>query len=680
MTIDGEEYWTDQTAAVKVPAIAATLIDINGLQTDGTGLVGDRLRVTYTDDLGTPSSIAWYKDGAALISTRADAGALVFTINTNEFGATLNGNDAEDAGDWYAIISDKDGNFYESNHIEIVWKGDIAEMSDVSFSEDTTNSTTFDIAATTEKMILNVTLNKDYTGTFYIFSDTEEDFKKGNAVADAASPAGYATGLATAVVYDTQMTDGAVTASANKAIKYTDVTTGEVSYKIQLKTSTTKDITRGSKYYVVFDQANTDQDDIGGGAQKNANKSELITAPYVTAPAAITVPVLTKTGTGNTAVVTAQAKLFSDSTAETAMGFLKNAASPSTLTDTNAQLGIKMYAVTDAKNENGTSMTNATSVVLGGGQTDSFTITDTNQDIYGVYAVVKTVPGVYGEKSVEIKSDVRAIPADAATSISVGYSKKNPDAVKVSIKALKTSGEIRIGTATRDTNDDTTASNIVKSLLNNEKVLASQTVQKGTTEFTFEDVISGLKDRTNGDTYAAVFVPDSDDFGPVAVKIDTAAAAGVAANANGNDGYLQMKQVQTSYGVTGTTTKQKLNAATNGNGTGLAAKQLATTLIAYDQFGDEMTAISDDLGGAATPAGSTSLTPVNGDSKDQKVVVGIDKTTLAIYADSTDDGGSVGAAKGDVYKYKIEDGWFLTLTCSTAGLQAASEWTVSITN
>ena len=678
MTIDGEEYWTDQTAAVKVPAIAATLIDINGLQTDGTGLVGDRLRVTYTDDLGTPSSIAWYKDGAALISTRADAGALVFTINTNEFGATLNGNDAEDAGDWYAIISDKDGNFYESNHIEIVWKGDIAEMSDVSFSEDTTNSTTFDIAATTEKMILNVTLNKDYTGTFYIFSDTEEDFKKGNAVADGAAPAGYATTLATAVVYDTQMTDGAVTASANKAIKYTEVTTGEVSYKIQLKTSTTKDITRGSKYYVVFDQANTDQDDIGGGAQKNANKSELITAPYVTAPAAITVPVLTKTGTGATAVVTAQAKLFSDSTAETAMGFLKNNASPSTLTDTNAQLGIKMYAVTDAKNENGTSMTNA-SVVLGGGQTDSFTITDTNQDIYGVYAVVKTVPGVYGEKSVEIKSDVRAIPADAATSISVGYSKKNPDAVKVSIKALKTSGEIRIGTATRDTDDDTTASNIVKSLLNNEKVLASQTVQKGTTEFTFEDVISGLKDRTNGDTYAAVFVPDSDDFGPVAVKIDHTATGGAAAGANGNDGYLQMKQVQTSYGVTGTTTKQKLGSATGNGVSGGVAKQLATTLIAYDQFGDEMTAISAALGGAATPAGSTSLTPVNGDSKDQTVVVGIG-TDLKIYADSKDDAGNVGAAKGDVYKYKIEDGWFLTLTCSTAGLKADSEWTVSITN
>ena len=49
-------------------ASVVSLIDEDGLQTDGTAALGDTLAVVFGSEFGTPVAVTWYKDGAVIAS------------------------------------------------------------------------------------------------------------------------------------------------------------------------------------------------------------------------------------------------------------------------------------------------------------------------------------------------------------------------------------------------------------------------------------------------------------------------------------------------------------------------------------------------------------------------------------------------------------------------------------
>ena len=205
--------------ALTVYKEAGKLIDLDGLQTDGTALIGDKLQVTYAADIGTPSQITWYLDGTAMKTISASA-AMGFTFDWQP----------SKAGTCNAVVTNTKGETFTSNSIVVTEQEKAAVLSDTTVTDDY-DTPRIELKNADDKAILTVTMKKNYEGKFYLFEEKEEQYKKSNIFTPTIGD--YSTANADTVTSKDAFKDSKVLAP-KFALKYTDPATHAVSYKFLL--------------------------------------------------------------------------------------------------------------------------------------------------------------------------------------------------------------------------------------------------------------------------------------------------------------------------------------------------------------------------------------------------------------------------------------------------------------
>lgn len=500
--------------ALTVYQEAGKLIDLDGLQTDGTALIGDKLQVTYAADIGTPSQITWYLDGTAMKTISASA-AMGFTFDWQP----------SKAGTCNAVVTNTKGETFTSNSIVVTEQEKAAVLSDT----DTTVTDDYDtprieLKKADNKAILTVTMNKHYGGKFYLFKEKEEEYKKSNIFTPIAGD--YSTAAAVTVTSKDDFKDSKLPAP-NFALKYTDPATHAVSYKFQLNKNTAP--IRGDKYQVVFDQTKISEDDITNAKNTNVNKAGTITIPYVTAPDSVKITTkkssvadpgwkatiyqgenkakwITKYG-AETEATNSYLTLFSAVSADTTSGTI--------------------FGTTDRKVEAGTTQQNNAAQNNPLHAADSY-----------VYAVFTAPKGIYGAGSFKLTSAATELPRPVVKGVKISIPEKGADAKNVTVKfdTLKDASKVYLLTANWNGTVDATANNAVDVFNgDNGKNIEVLDAAKGAPSVTFQDVITRVKDKANGDVYTVVVVPtNTEDY--TTYEVRTAA-----------EGATHVKQTEAKY-------------------------------------------------------------------------------------------------------------------------------------
>ena len=429
------------------------LVDDQGFQEDGTARTTDTLRVSYGSDLGTPSIITWYNDGAVMsIYSLANGNLTQWAFNSDncrsknpvyDAAGVLTGYTELADGEWMVTIENTDGELWTSNTVEVVFEGQ-AVMSDVSIEDDYETSTALvpmnvELTKTTGSAILNVTFNKNYSGTLYLIDSKIEkgiDGHDGNAVAmdgsvnnAAGDPINSIEKALTKVSTRAQLTNKKATAAydgvSSWGIYYED-STGAVHCKFVVDLGGGETVTRGSSYYLVWDQDDVDGDEITATATKDdLNTSDDMVVPYVKAPASIVV-----------------SSFATDSDTVKVDALDENGDKLAWYTDETdgvANQGLdsaKIFKVdTNAKSSSDSSENADTTAVKKG----TYTFT-TAADIPNAYVYVKLVTkaGVFAKDSITLESDLSESARDAMTSMSMKEDDSDPTAAVVEFKGLST--------------------------------------------------------------------------------------------------------------------------------------------------------------------------------------------------------------------------------------------------
>ena len=502
---DGEEATSELTAPVTTDMSAEIkLIDEDGLQPDGTALNTDNLVISYGADLGTPSIIIWYCNGAAktvysLAGGGIDATAFESdTIRANMTGLVL------PAGDWWVTIENTAGDVAVTNVITVA-SDEVAIMSDVSFEDAYGDSATADIiTATPAEVIINVTFNKDYTGTLYLNEVSNDKYEDTEMIGTAATREITLPGDLTKQTKASKFTNKYALGTAGKGIRYVE-SDGTMHAKIVVPGA----VTRGKDYELIFDQDDIIGDELGAKVEKeDLNVSTPATVPYVNAPDSIKV---TKFFNGTeTPEVT-----FYDANDE-AMDWWGNGAS--------IALGgfesVKVFGVdTNAKSADDKGVAPATANIKDGVVTLDM---GTGNGIGKKYAYVKmkTTEGIFAEKTATLESEISETAIAALDSISLKEDDKTPENAVVTIKGLssKAPGTVYILQGeTSDTGADDAATFANIAVKDTKKAIKSAKVDGATTEVKFEDVFSAKQMATaghaaNNDKFVAVYVPDDQEL------------------------------------------------------------------------------------------------------------------------------------------------------------------------
>ena len=573
VTIDDEEY-TDHTDVVKNVAGSITLTDENGLQDDGTALPTDKLVVSYGAWLGTPKYITWYRSGAVVKIASLEA------LGIQQADMVLDGSvTALKAGEYYVVIENTAGDIFTSNSIEVT-EDERAVMTDFAILDSYDTANLPELAAKTDDLVVEVTLNKQYTGQFYLIEAKKTTYKTADMVAAqlnlTSANGGYAT--ANAKKKDSQVTaKAAMTGTPLDYIYYT-AEDGTTHIMFQIAATT---LTRGTDYQLIFDQDEIDSDNIDANASDattsattdNPNITEAFTCPYVEAPESIELSGYTAAGT--TAKVTfynedGDALSWWDAANKTGFeaidiyGVDSNAISVSDVPATVASYAVKEGVVT--VNYTATAKTFA-------------------------YAKATTTKGVFGKDSVTLTSDFAEQLSPAYTKMELGVGSASTTA-KVSFTGLKkaASGTVYILQGDADTTgseNDTFAEIKAKDL---ETAVGSATVEGGSASVEIADVFAGDQLTTAGkgdykNLFVAVFVPDLDD---VYTK---------GYDGNGAGGVYTLKQKATSVKAD----LSHFRVVDDGTDT-----LTIGGLKAYDQFGNLMSEPSANNTAAVTAADSNS--------------------------------------------------------------------------
>ncbi len=112
-----------------------SIIDVMGLQEDGTAIVGDRLRVSYGSSFGTPTAVSWYRNGSVVDTASVGDGV----ANMINFDITP----ALGAGTYKATVV-ADGKTYETNEIIVTTKESQAKITAFSIEDDYTDGCDID--------------------------------------------------------------------------------------------------------------------------------------------------------------------------------------------------------------------------------------------------------------------------------------------------------------------------------------------------------------------------------------------------------------------------------------------------------------------------------------------------------------------------------------------------------
>lgn len=396
--------------ALTVYKEAGKLIDLDGLQTDGTALIGDKLQVTYAADIGTPSQITWYLDGTAMKTISASA-AMGFTFDWQP----------SKAGTCNAVVTNTKGETFTSNSIVVTEQEKAAVLSDTTVTDDY-DTPRIELKNADDKAILTVTMKKNYEGKFYLFEEKEKDYKKGTIFTPRVGVGDYSTAAAATVTSKDDFKDSKVK-GPSFALKYTDPATHAVSYKFLLNKNNAP--IRGDKYQVVFDQTKISEDDITNAKNTNVNKAGTITIPYVTAPAKIA---LTKVAAGTPIELTFQ---DAEGTALTWM----NPAGPA-----DAGATIKVYgniAATTAGATEYHNPANDNNVEKGVHTSGNAAAT---QEHYSATAELEK--GIYGADKINLTAPWKTLASPGAQVVTVEEDTKDATAAKINFTNGRTPGKV----------------------------------------------------------------------------------------------------------------------------------------------------------------------------------------------------------------------------------------------
>lgn len=412
--------------ALTVYKEAGKLIDLDGLQTDGTALIGDKLQVTYAADIGTPSQITWYLDGTAMKTISASA-AMGFTFDWQP----------SKAGTCNAVVTNTKGETFTSNSIVVTEQEKAAVLSDTTVTDDY-DTPRIELKKADDKAILTVTMKKNYEGKFYLFEEKEKDYKKIDIFTPAAGD--YSTAAAVTVTSKDDFKDSKVK-GPSFALKYTDPATHAVSYKFLLNKNNFP--IRGEKYQVVFDQTKISEDDITNVKNINVNKTAgTITIPYVTAPAKIA---LTKVAAGTPIELTFQ---DAEGTALTWM----NPAGPADAGATINVFGNTATTATGATPHNAGNSDVEKGVHKAGNAVAA-------REFYSATAELKK--GIYGADKINLTAPWKTLASPGADVVTVKEDTKDATAAKITFDHVRTPGKVYLakvggGVPPFDPKDNTT--------------------------------------------------------------------------------------------------------------------------------------------------------------------------------------------------------------------------------
>ena len=598
-TETGNEFDSEATDPVKADKSGVfELVDDNGFQVDGTALPTDTLRISYGADLGTPQNVTWYHDGAIMAVYSLNNGNLTqAAFNSNACRSknptvTVAGTVYQELalGTWMATIENTEGELWTSNEVEVALT-DIAIMSDVSI-EDDYDTASVEIAKDTDLAIINVTFNKDYEGTLYLIDSKYEksltDHDDNVADFTSTTGAGSIKDTLTEVKSLANLTNKKATATAtalastSPGIYYEDAT-GALHCKILVDLTGKYDdtgelVTRGNSYYLVWDQADIDGDEITVSAKKDdLNVSDDMVVPYVEAPDSLVVSSFAK---GSTTVKVDALDENGDKLAwmTEAIGSLTG------LGLTSA----KIFMVDTNAKASGDASKNAGGLTVKDG-TYTFTTTQAINNAY-VYVQLKTIAGIFGKDSITLESGLSESAREAVTSISLEEDSSDPTAAVVKFKGLssKAPGKVYImqgndattealsGTAATDKN---AYAKIAAHDLDD--AIASADVEGGAASVTIANVFKATDMEASLTTYGsdvgnnafvAVFVPDDEEL--------WMRANSLAADGEGNMLGFQLKPTITSFD------KSDMTVSAYSTGAAGKGKVVVSGIVALDQFGN----------------------------------------------------------------------------------------------
>ena len=645
---DGNTAVSDETARVTADkSDDVSIVDRMGLQSDGTGIIGDRLALSYGSDFGTPTAITWYRDGVVLTSYGAG------NSNLNQDGALwLDVTAARGVGTYKATVV-ADGETYVTNEIVITKAEEQAEILYFDMEDDYTDGTDVTYGTDDNNVVATVTLAKNYAGTFRLYKANDSKYRSalnrfststaapGNAIADylntatGTTAAGAALPLAIGANASVLTTDAAtnydalnLNSGANRAVGHINAD-GSVTYKFVARAGT---FTRGQDYVIAFDQTSILTDTPGTGI---ANVSDEATVPYVTTPAKIAV---TKVARDNSPEVT-----FYDDNGDVLSWYGKtgNGATLTAAGIASAQIYKSTEKTNDPKASTvgvlATGVTNRNGDGLNSGVWSAPVGVVADNTAYW-FAQVTTTKGIFAADAVTITSEAVQTATKAATMINLTEkATSSTDAAKtatVSFENLRTSGTVYVirgfrqwneGTAQGSNNPDTdkysTAADIYSAYTDgiSEAIVGQTTVEAGTNSVDIANTISEWKPEQPtklaattsaetwwGNRYIAVFIPDDEEnYGMVytndgvlnsnAKKNDDSLVAATTTDSQG----LTISQAATSLAFDKNSTTGTIESAagtgiqgvlivTDGTKFNATGNNEAGNFHANDQFGNRM--------------------------------------------------------------------------------------------
>ena len=645
---------SDETLPVaKDLSAEVTITDLDGLQDDGTALPTDTLHLSYGAGLGTPENIIWYQDGAARDIYTARGGFNgAFNMNGRD-PATVAGGATKAKGEWYVIVQNTEGENFVSNTI-VVTVPDRAIMSGVTITDDY-DGKNVELKKSTDKSVVTVTLNKDYAGDFYLTSAKTTKFN----YQDLTHKITYANAKNVPVTNPSKFTDeAAIKAGAGTGIYFLDEETETITYKFAVDhlEGATPTVTRAQDYFLIFDQTNTDSDDLaattgtGKLADLDLNMTEPITVPYAEAPDSIAVTsYVAKNGANALIKITAYDEAggaltwWDQGTAAALTGF-------DSVDVYN--VGSNAIGATDVKK----ALTAGTPISVDKGVI-SVDYTGTGEKF--AYAKLTTTAGVFAEDSETLVTAVAEGATAAATKVTLKEDSSDPKAAVVEFDSLTKRGS---GTVYVFQSNSTVGSATNTDITDQDKdgiwMVGSAKVEGGAAKVTIPNVYnkSLIGAGTTGasayqDNFAALFVPDDTEN-----YIEQTSAT------------FQLKNVVKSYTLTRAVAKTKANTAPF-DGSEVLIKGV-------NQFGDafaltggttgtgaSLASVSEAAGTALT-ATATSAAP--GSATLQVTIANTGALTL-----TAADSGSTGFVEDTYKEVTLPGGQKLKITCDGGNATAA---------
>ena len=489
---------------VKDSSVLVELVDNSGLQSDGTGLVGDELQAKYSTGLGNPAQVTWYKDGGALTSTSM---MMAFTLDTTNYGA----------GTYTAVITNTQGQSFTTNAIVVVNDQELAKITEYELTQDyagdvsaTTGTSSVDYADKTDKIVATITLNKSqYQGMFGILET--ETVMSGSATATdiiATAPThtvvmGETVELFQEVTNKAKFTDAeALENSVPGTLNgiYFDNPDGSRTYKWVVSYNHNADsaatLTRGTDYFVGFyHEGVSEQTDITTFALGGSD-----TAPYLEAPTAVTISTCAANQPVKVDILGADGKKIAW------MGG-KDASTPDPI-----GLDSSIIYKNSSNGETGKQVfdNNATDALKG--TISSANNVDTNYSYY--WAELTWPEGIFGEEELTLKSDIQKIANRSLDAINVYEDPTNHSNAVVTFRNLATDGTVLL--LNRDTFE-----NAQKDLADGKTsaVVGTATAKRGDSKITIAGALKSAE-KTTVDNYYAFFVPnDLSEFGVGATEV-----------------------------------------------------------------------------------------------------------------------------------------------------------------